>query len=128
MAHVKTTKPPADFVCRAHLFEPVVPLPNDKPAITTIMARLKRGCRFLQIPDANGTFDYVCFHSAFPPPHNRCTTSECKNYYVTPAKTRLHVDLSIEPFKLRAKDFWQPIVTLLQLPIVWPSTSNHQLF
>jgi hypothetical protein len=117
-AHVRTTKPPADFVCGSHLFEPVVPLPNGKPAITTIMARLKKGCRFPQIPNANGTFDYVCFHSAFPPPHNRCTTSKCKNYYVTPPETRLHVDPSIEPFKSCTEEFWQPIVAFLQLPDV----------
>jgi hypothetical protein len=35
--HTKT-KPPANFIYGEHLFEPVVPLPQGKPAITTIMA------------------------------------------------------------------------------------------
>jgi hypothetical protein len=75
--HIKSIKPPANFICGEHLFEPVVPLPQGKPAITTsIMARLKHGIRFPQIPDSTSTFKYICFHSAFPPPHNRCTTSK----------------------------------------------------
>jgi hypothetical protein len=126
-AHVKTKKPPADFVCGAHLFEPVAPLPQGKPAIATIMARLKRGCQFPQIPDANGTFNYVCFHSAFPPPHNRCTTSKCKNYYASPPKTCLHVN----PSSSRSNPV-QRISGNQSLPScnsqMWQSISNHPPF
>jgi hypothetical protein len=111
-----SNKVPADYVAGSHLFEAIVPLPQGKPAITTIMARLKRGTRFPLIPDSNGTFDYICFHSAFPPPHNCCTTAKCKNLFVSPPKTRLHVDPSIEPFKSKPEAYWQPIVTFLQLP------------
>jgi hypothetical protein len=108
----------ADHIAGSHLFEAIVPLPPSKPAITTIMARLERGIRFPLIPDSTGTLDYICFHSAFPPPHNRCTTSKCKNHFVTPPKTRLHVDPSVEPFKSKPEAYWQPIVLFLLLPEV----------
>jgi hypothetical protein len=106
---------PVDYVSGPHLFEAIVPLPHGKPAITTIMARLKRGIHFPLIPDSKGTLDYICFHSAFPPPHNCCTTAKCKNLFVSPPKTRLHVDPSIEPFKSKPEAYWQPVVTFLLL-------------
>lgn len=117
-ANGRAARPPADFICGAHLFEPLVPLPQGKPAITTIMARLKRSVRFPQIPNANGTLDYMCFHSSFPAPHNRCTTAKCKNNFVSPPTIRLHVDPSVEPFKSKPESFWQPIVTFLLQPEV----------
>jgi hypothetical protein len=115
---VSSHKVPADYISGSHLFEAIVPLPHGKPAITTMMARLKRGICFPLIPDSTGTLDYICFHSAFPPPRNCCTTAKCKNLFVSPPKTRLHVDPSIEPFKLKPEAYWQPIVTFLLLPEV----------
>jgi hypothetical protein len=114
----KAAKQAADFICGAPLFEPIVPLPSGKPAITTLMARFKRGVRFPLIPNSNGTSDYICFHSAFPSPHNRCNTSKCKNHFVSPPTTRLHVDPTIEPFKSRPETYWKPIVTFLLQPEV----------
>jgi hypothetical protein len=114
----KAAKQAVNFICGAHLFEPIIPLPQGKPAITTIMARFKRGVRFPLIPNANGTSDYMCFHSAFPPPHNRCNTAKCKNMFVSPPTTRLHVDPTIEPFKSRPETYWQPIVNFLLQPEV----------
>jgi hypothetical protein len=72
LASVQTIKAAADFTCGAHLFDPVVPLPKDQPAITTILARLKKGTRFPKMPDSHGTLENICFHSSFPAPHNRC--------------------------------------------------------
>jgi hypothetical protein len=87
-----SNRAPADYIAGSHLFEAIVPLPQGKPAITTIMARLKRGICLPLVPDSTGKLDYICFHSAFPLPHNRCMTSKCKNHFVSPTKTRLHVD------------------------------------
>jgi hypothetical protein len=107
------SKAPVDFTCGAHLFEPIVPLPKDKPAITSILSRLQRSTRFPKMPDSHGTYDYICFHSAFPAPHNRCATSRCKNQYASPPTTRLHLDPSVEPCKSQPEAYWQPIVTFL---------------
>jgi hypothetical protein len=104
----------ADFISGTHLVEPTVPLPKDKPAITTILARLPRGQRFPLVTDSNGTLQYICFHSAFPPPHNRCCTSKCKNLKVTPHAPRLHVDPSVEPWRSKPESFWNPVVVFLQ--------------
>jgi hypothetical protein len=96
-------------------------VPQGKPVITTIMARLKQGCRFPQIPDAHVTFNYVCFYSAFPPPHPHTIVALPPSARITTCphqKLCLHVDPSIEPFKSCQEDFWQPIVTFLQLPDV----------
>ena len=111
---VKDIQKAADFTSGAHLFEPVVPLPKDHPAITTILARLKRGTRFPKLPDSHGTFEYICFHSAFPAPHNRCVTAKCKNYYASPPTFRIHLDPSLEPWKSNPESFWQPIVAFLK--------------
>jgi hypothetical protein len=114
LASVQTIKAAADFTCGAHLFDPVVPLPKDQPAITTILARLKKGTRFPKMPDSHGTLENICFHSSFPAPHNRCITAKCKNYNVVPPTTRLHVDPSIEPWKSHQESYWQPIVDFLK--------------
>jgi hypothetical protein len=73
-----TTVATADFVSQAPLFEPIVPFPRDKPPITTLLARLPAGTRFPQMGETYGKSQYICFHSAFPSPHNKCTTSMCK--------------------------------------------------
>jgi hypothetical protein len=44
-----------DFISGSHLMEPVVPLPKDKLAITTILARLPQGQRLLLMMNTNGT-------------------------------------------------------------------------
>jgi hypothetical protein len=114
----KAAEQAADFICGAHLFEPIIPLPQGKPAIRAIMARFKRGVRFPLIPNLNGMSDYMCFHSVFPPPHNRCNTAKCKNNFVSLPTTRLHVDPTIEPFKSHPETYWQPIVNFLLQPEV----------
>jgi hypothetical protein len=111
---VKAIQKAADFTSGAYLFEPVVPLPKDQPAITTILARLKKGARFPKVQNSHGTFEYICFHSAFPPPHNRCVTAKCKNYYASPPTSRIHIDPSLDPWKSHPESFWQPIVAFLQ--------------
>jgi hypothetical protein len=108
----------ADYISNAPLFDPVVPLPRDKPAITTLIARLPQGTRFPQIIDSDGKSIYICFHSCFPAPHNRCSTSKCKNYKVKPPTSRLHIDPTLEPWKSKPEVFWRPIADFLQLPSV----------
>jgi hypothetical protein len=61
-----TTTAVAGFVSQAPLFEPIVPFLQDKPAITTLLARLPAGTRFLQMGETDGKSQYICFHSAFP--------------------------------------------------------------
>jgi hypothetical protein len=108
----------ANFVNSSTLIEAIVPLPKDKPAITSILARLPRGQRFPLVIDSNGTSQYICFHSAFPAPHNRCTTSKCKNMKVTPPEPRQHVDTSVEPWKSKPESYWDPVVAFLQEAVV----------
>jgi hypothetical protein len=123
---VNAIKAAADFICGAHLFEPVVPLPKDQPAITTILARLKKGTRFPKMPNSHGTFENICFHSSFPPPHNRCVTTKCKNYYALPPTMRLHVDPSINPWKSSPEAFWQPVVESLNRMTLRLISSRHR--
>jgi hypothetical protein len=114
LSSIRDIQRAADFTSSASLFEPVVPLPKDQPAITTILARLKKGARFPKLPDSNGTFEYICFHSAFPAPHNRCVTAKCKNYNAVPPTLRIHLDPTLEPWKSHPEAYWQPIVAFLQ--------------
>jgi hypothetical protein len=104
----------ADFISTSHLLEAVVPMAKEKAAITTIIARLPRGQRFPLVKDSTGTLQYICFHSAFPPPHNRCITGKCKNHKVSPPVSRVHVDLSIEPWQSKPESFWEPVVAFLK--------------
>jgi hypothetical protein len=113
-ALAKTAKGTADFVSGAPLFDPTIPLPKDKPAIATLLARVQKGTKFPKMMDSNGTSEYVCFHSAFSAHHNCCITTRCKNLYVQPPTTRLHIDPSIEPWKSKAESFWQPCVDFLR--------------
>jgi hypothetical protein len=114
-----TTAAAAGFVSQAPLFEPIVPFPQDKPAITTLLAPLPAGTRFPQMGETDGKSQYICFHSAFPSPHNKCTTSKCKNRKQSlSAATRLHVDPITDPWKSKEEDFWKPIVEFLQNPEV----------
>jgi hypothetical protein len=104
---VQAIKAAADFNCGAHLFMPIIPLPKDQPAITTILSCLTKGTCFLKMPDSHGTFENICFHSSFPPPHNCCITS-------MPPTTRLHINPSADPWKSQPKAFWQPVVEFLK--------------
>jgi hypothetical protein len=112
---LKTTDPKvADFINPAHLFEAIVPLPRDKPAITTILARLPVGTRFPNMGEVDGKSPFMCFHSSFPAPHNRCITSKCKNWKTKHPLTRLHIDTSVEPWRSKPEAYWRPIVDFLQ--------------
>jgi hypothetical protein len=114
-----TTTATAGFASQAPLFEPIVPFLRDKPAIMTLLARLPVGTRFPQMGEIYGKSRYICFHGAFPPPHNKCTTSKCKNRKQSlSTATRLHVDPMTEPWKSKEEDFWKPIVEFLQNPEV----------
>jgi hypothetical protein len=104
----------ADFISQANLFEPIVPLPRDKPAITSLIARLPVGTRFPQLSEGDGKSYYMCFHSAFPAPHNRCYTAKCKNFKARPAQSRTHIDLSLDQWKSKPEAYWLPIVEFLQ--------------
>jgi hypothetical protein len=110
-----TTTAVANFVSQAPLFEPIVPFPWDKPTITTLLAWLPVGTPFLQMGERDGKSQYIYFQSAFPSPHNKCTTSKCKNRKESlSASTCLHIDPSTEPWKSKEEDFWKPIVNFLQ--------------
>jgi hypothetical protein len=111
---VQAVKAAADFNCGAHLFQPIVPLPKDQSAITTILACLKKGTHFPKMPDSHGTFENICFHSSFPAPHNCCIMSICENYYASPPTMRLHINHSVDLLKSHHEAFWQPVVKFLK--------------
>jgi hypothetical protein len=69
--------------------------------------------RFPKIPEPNGTFEYLCFHSYFPAPHNMCATSTCSDKKTPPSSQRLHIDLSQQIWTAKPESYWDPLIEFL---------------
>ena len=124
--HVKLGKSgqqQADFICKTALIVPVQPLPSQKAAITSVLHRLPRPGRFPTLTDDHGTLSYICFKSCFAAPHDRCVTKKCLHNKMTPLTPRLHIDLSVEPWKTKPELYWKSLVEWLLLPGVAPHFS-----
>ncbi len=116
-----------DFISNTALMVPVEPFPRMKPVITTMIQRLPPAGRFPKIPNENGTLSNICFKSSFAAPHNRCVAAKCVTKQ-TPPISRLHIDISVEPWKSKPEHYWQPLVEWLQHPSVSPHFRPSEAF
>jgi hypothetical protein len=109
-----------DFINATPLLETTLPFNQHTPTSTQLFDRLPKGLVYPKFPSEDGTLmTTICFCAAFSSPHNCCKTRLCKERR-PPRQTRLHVDLSIEPWKSKPESFWTPLVTFLQDPLVTP--------
>jgi hypothetical protein len=75
--------------------------------------------QYPKMTDNDGKVDcLICFCSAFPSPHNVYQLDTCIAH-TRQRHQRLHIDLSIEPWRSKPEAYWQPVVDwLVKLPSV----------
>jgi hypothetical protein len=109
-----TQKEVPDFINKTPLVEAVVPFLLKKSLSHQILTRLSRA-PFPKFTDSSGTLLTVCFLSAFAAPHNCCVLRKCVD---RKRKCRLHIDISVEPWRSKPESFWAPLVQFLKDPAV----------
>jgi hypothetical protein len=114
------TQIPKDFLSTTPLLELVTPLQPNIPVSTQLLERIPRGISYPKFADPSGTYTItICFRSSFAAPNHCCATSICKERRA-PRKTRLHVDLGVEPWKSKPESYWAPLVAFLVDPQISP--------
>jgi hypothetical protein len=104
-----------DFISASPMMEAVLPVSASTKSITlTLVRRISAPITFPRLPNANGTFQTICLSSAFMQPHNCCVLQRCGDKKSNPPVPRLHIDLSIEPWRSKPESYWAPVVAFLQ--------------
>jgi hypothetical protein len=124
----------ADFVASQGIFDLAVPVPADQRLITYIFDALPEHTQFPKLTDSDGKVDcLICFRSAFAPPHNQCHTPTCiaAKRKKQGDSRRIHIDLSIDPWRSKPEAYWQSVVDFLTTPgvdaVLKPTAAFKQL-
>jgi hypothetical protein len=107
-----------DFINRRPPMEMVVPVPRNKTATATMINRFQSPIPFPRLPCPNGTSHTICLNSAFSGPSNCCVFRYCGDNKSVPRMDRLHIDLSMEPWRSKPESYWDPLISFLQHDIV----------